>query len=121
MQSTSSRVGGMKTRELMHLVDLHGLEDIVGLGILTTMVSVHMIFIMEISEAEEDLSFARVMRMNQRFCFVMLFETSTHIIGPFPLIIFSGGTPDVLTQKNSETGVLKRMMRMKNPLHQRYL
>jgi len=46
------RVGGMKTRELMHLVDLNGLEDIVGLGILTTMVSVHMIFITEISEAE---------------------------------------------------------------------
>ena len=46
------RVGGMKTRELMHLVDLHGLEDIVGLEIQITMVSVHMISITEISKAE---------------------------------------------------------------------
>ena len=46
------RVGGMKRRELMHLVDLHGLEDIVGLEIQITMVSVHMISITEISKAE---------------------------------------------------------------------
>lgn len=46
------RVGVRKTRKLMHLVDLHGLEDIVGSGIQTTMVSVHMIFITGISEAE---------------------------------------------------------------------
>lgn len=72
---------------------------------------------------QEDLNFARVMRMrmNQRFCFVMLFETSTHIIGLFPPIIFNGGTPDVLAQKNPENGVLKQTMRMKYPLHQRYL
>lgn len=71
---------------------------------------------------QEDLSSARVMMMMiQRFCFVMLFETSTHIMGLLPRIIFSGGTPDVLVQKNSETGVLKQMMRTKYPLHQSYL
>jgi hypothetical protein len=61
------------------------------------------------------------MRMNQRFCSVMLFETSTHVIGLFPPIIFNGGTPDVLAQENPENGVLKQMMRTKCPLHQRYL
>lgn len=45
------RVGVMKMRKMMHLVGLHGLEDIVGSGI-QTMVSVHMIFIMGISEAK---------------------------------------------------------------------
>lgn len=70
---------------------------------------------------QEDLSSARVMMMIQRFCFVMLLETSTHIMGLFPQIIFSGGAPDVLVQTNPETGVLKQMTRMKYPLHQRYL
>jgi hypothetical protein len=46
------RVGVMKMRKMMHLVGLHGLEDVVGSGIQTTMVSVHMIFIPEISEAK---------------------------------------------------------------------
>jgi hypothetical protein len=46
------RVGVMEMRKMMHLVGLHGLEDIVGSGIQTTMVSVHMIFIPEISEAK---------------------------------------------------------------------
>jgi len=42
----------MKMRKMMHLVGLHGLEDIAGSGIQTTMVSVHMIFILGISEAK---------------------------------------------------------------------
>lgn len=58
--------------------------------------------------------------MNQRICFVMLSESSTHIIGLFHLIIFRG-TPDVLAQKNSEAGVLKQTTRMKYQLDQRYL
>lgn len=118
MQSTSSSAGVMKMRKVTHLVALHGLEDIVGLGIRITVVSVRMISVTEISEAEEDSSFVRVMRMNQRFCFVMLFDTRTHTIGLFHLIVFGGRTPDVLTQKNTEIGVLKQTMKTKC---QRYL
>jgi hypothetical protein len=50
----------------------------------------------------------------------MFFETSTHIIGLFHLIIFRG-TPNVLAHKNPETGVLKQTRRMEYQLHQRYL
>jgi hypothetical protein len=62
------------------------------------------------------------MRMNQRICFVMFSETKAHIISLFHLIILKG-TPDVLAQKNPETGVLKQKQtrRMKYQLHQRYL
>lgn len=120
MQSLSFRVGVMKMRKMLHLLGLHGLEDIVGSEIQATMVSVHTIFITGISKAKEDLSFAQVMRMNQRICFVMFFETSTHIIGLFHLIIFRG-TPNVLAHKNPETGVLKQTRRMEYQLHQRYL
>lgn len=122
MPSTSSRVGGMKMKKLMHPADLLGLEGTVGSGIQRLIVSAHMIFIMEISEAGEDLSFAQVMRMNQRLCFVMLFVgTSTHIIGLLTLIIFSGGTLDILIQKAQDVGVVKLTMRTKYPLRQRYL
>ena len=46
----------MKMRKMMHLVALHGLEDIVGSGIQTT-VSVHMIFVLGISEAKVQYPF----------------------------------------------------------------
>lgn len=44
-----------KMKKLIHLPGLHGLGDIVGLGIRIITVSTHMIFIMEISEAKVKL------------------------------------------------------------------
>lgn len=124
MRSTSSILGGMKMKKKMHLVDLHGLEDTVGSGIQSLMVSGHMSFIMIISKArgQGELSFAQVMMMNQRPSFVMLFVgTSRHIIGPSSLMIFKGGIPDVLIQKGPDTGVMKQTTKMKYPPRQRYL
>jgi hypothetical protein len=46
------RVGVMKMRKMLHLLGLHGLEDIVGSEIQATMVSVHTIFITGISKAK---------------------------------------------------------------------
>lgn len=116
------RLGGMKMKKRMHLVDLHGLEGTVGSGIQSLMVSGHMSFIMIMSKARGDLSFAQVMMTNQRLSFVMLFVgTSRHIIGLLSLMIFKGGTPDVLVQKAPDTGVTRQTTRMKYPPTQRYL
>lgn len=45
------RVGGMKMTKMMNQVDLLGSGDTVGSGIQKVMVSAHMIFILETSEA----------------------------------------------------------------------
>ena len=117
------RVGVMKMRKKTHLVDLHGLEDIVGSEIRGIMVSVHMSFFTILSKAGGDLSFAQaMMMMNQRLFFAMLFVgTSTHIIGLLNLMIFQGGIRDVLIQKVPDTGVMKQTTRAKYPPRQRYL
>ncbi|XP_035816533.1 uncharacterized protein [Zea mays] len=59
MQSLSFRVGVMKMRKMLHLLGLHGLEDIVGSEIQATMVSVHTIFITGISKAKRNSKRAR--------------------------------------------------------------
>ena len=46
----------MKMKKLMHHLGHLGLRDTVGLGIQIIMVSAHMIFIMEISEAKVQYS-----------------------------------------------------------------
>jgi hypothetical protein len=117
------RLGGMKMKKRMHLVDRHGLEDTGGSGIRGLMVFGHMSFIVIISKARGrgDLSFAQVMMMNQRLSFVMLFVgTSRHIIGHLSVMIFNEGIPDVLIQKTPDTGVTKQTTR-KYPRRQRYL
>jgi hypothetical protein len=65
----------MKPRKLMHLVSLHGLEDIVGLGIQTTMVSTHMIFITGISEAEVQHFF--VFLCYKHICIILLYNSNS--------------------------------------------
>lgn len=121
MLSTSSRVGGMKMTKMMNQVDLLGSGDTVGSGIQRIMVSAHMIFILETSEAGVDLSFAQVMKMNRKRCFAMLSVGNRHFIGLLILMIFVREITDVLIQKVPDVGVMRQMMRMKHPHRRRYL